>query len=268
MKNGIAYSFHVRTGSFQENRCFNQMLYSVTTLRKYNKNIDVNVFIAASKPQHFDFYKWKDLNINFIIFSNTSEDYGTNWYPAWYNLGYAEFLFHRWKNAYRCLREHQYDNLLYLDTDTVFHNDPELLFNKYGNCDFVWAKEDNTFGTMAKIGLDKAMNDGQFILSKNILKHEAKSLKHIQTYTNKTLIEFEGKLEDDFEHLNLHWLCVQYAMFDYFNAVGKPVHYFDPTEVMLHVEPNYNDTSNLILHHYYNGNAKLFIPKEFYENFS
>ncbi len=242
------------------------MLYSVSTLRKYNKSIDVNVFIAFSPGIKILVPSHENLNINFIVFDNTEKDYGTDWYPTWYSKGYAEFLFHRWKNAYRSLRENNYDNLLYLDTDTVFHNDPELLFEKYGNSEYVWAREDNTYGTMEKIGIENGMNDGQFIISKSILQHESASLNHIRTYTNKTLKEYENKFEDSFEHLNLHWLCVQYAMFDYFKNIKIPVKYFDKEEVMLHIEPNHNDTSKLVLHHYFNGNAPLFIPKGFHEN--
>jgi len=32
---------------------------------------------------------------------------------------------------------------------------------------------------------------------------------------------------------------------------------------MLHVEPEYKDTSNLIIHHYYSGNTNKFVPEEY-----
>ena len=264
MKNAIVYSYHIRNpDKLLSNRCFNQMLYSIKTLRDHNKTIDVNVYIAPKEELEINLDKYKDLNINFIPFDNTEKEYGSDWYPTWLSLGYAEFLFHRWQNAYRSLREGAYDNILYLDTDTVFHNDPEILFTKYGNSEFVWAKEDNTYGTMERIGIENGMNDGQFILSKNMLKYEINSLDHLRIYTNETLAKFKGKLENDFEHFNLHWLCVQYGMYDFYKSINVPVRYFDKREVMLHIEPNHNDTSMLVLHHYYNGNAYLFIPQEY-----
>ena len=262
MHNAITYSFHVGHGSLEDHRCFKQMIYSVTTLRKFNKTIPVNVYIAPVEVVP-NLSKYDYLGINFIPFNNTPDNYGTDWYKTWLDLGYAEFLYHRWVNAYRSLREFKYDNVLYLDTDTVFHKDPELLFNKYGNTEYVWAREDNSYGIMNKLGITDGMNDGQFIISKNILKHEKESLENLRKYTNITLENMEGFLTGE-EHLSLHWLCVQYAMFNYFSKIGVPIKYFDHSEVMLHIEPEHNDNINLILHHYYNGNSYKFIPPEFW----
>jgi hypothetical protein len=39
MKNAIVYSFHVRGNSLFDNRCYKQLLYSINTLRKFNKDI-------------------------------------------------------------------------------------------------------------------------------------------------------------------------------------------------------------------------------------
>jgi hypothetical protein len=46
MKKGIVYSFHVRHGKLTNNFCYKQLLYSITTLRIYNKTIPVKVYIS------------------------------------------------------------------------------------------------------------------------------------------------------------------------------------------------------------------------------
>lgn len=255
MNNAIVYSFHVRESSLVHNRCYKQLVYSIHTLRKFNKNIPVYVYISSNDL--LDNISFGD-NVYVVKFSNIDEP---GWPDKWTSLGYQEFLRHRWENAISCLENYGLDNILYLDTDTVFYDDVDKLFNKYGNTDRLWAKPDNSDDIMSKVEVWPGMNDGQFLLSKNVSSRSI--LDHIKFYVNHTLSYNEPRLSKE-DHLSLHWLAVQYAVFDYFKNMNNPVAHFDESEVMLHLEPTFKDTSSLVLQHYYSGNFKNVVPEEFW----
>lgn len=254
MNNAIVYSFHVRELSILENRCYKQLKYSINTLRRFNKNIKVYVYISplsASDNIHLG------ENVIIVPFENIDEP---GWPDTWTNLGYQQFLKHRWQNAIESITKYNLDNVLYLDTDTIFYDDVNKLFNKYGNTDSLWAKPDNSDELMSKVEVWPGINDGQFMLSSKVATK--KILDHIKFYVNHTLNYNKFRLTEE-EHLALHWVAVQYAVFDYFQNINNPVKHFDNSEVMLHLEPEYKDTSKLILQHYYNGNFEKVVPEEF-----
>ena len=253
MKNAIVYSFHVRETSILDNRCYKQIRYSINTLRKYNTSIPVYVYIAPIK-YNIDLGE----NVNIITFENNDEE---GWPDTWTRFGYQQFLRHRWENAIKSIKDYGLDNILYLDTDTVFYDDVNKIFDKYGNTNNVWAKPDNSDDIMNKVEVWPGINDGQFLLSKQVANKNI--LDHIKFYVNYTL-EYNKKRLSDEDHRSLHWLAVQYAVFDYFKDKENPVKHFDDNEVMLHLEPTYKNTSKLILQHYYNGNFQKVVPKEFW----
>ena len=255
MGNAIVYSFHVRSGKVKNLFCYKQLRYSIDTLRKFNKDVPVYVYISPSSIDTSDL--GFDSNVNIVKFDSVDND---GWPEDWVNLGYFEFLKHRWQNAIESIHSYGLDNILYLDTDTVFHGDPNKLFEKYGSTNHLWAKPDNSNDLMAKVEVWPGMNDGQFILSKELAKKDIMS--HIKFYVNHTLSHNKEKLTDT-EWKNLCWVSTQYAVWDYFQNCNNPVRHFDDAEVMLHIEPEYRDTSNLIVHHYYSGNTNKFVPKEY-----
>lgn len=254
MKNAIIYSFHVREEDINNNRCYKQLKYSLHTLRQFNKDIIVYVYIS---PEEFaNNIKLGD-NVIVVPFNNQDQ---SGWPQKWTELGYQQFLRHRWENAIKSIHTYDLDNVLYLDTDTVFYDDVNKLFNKYGNSNSVWAKPDNSDDIMKKVEVWPAMNDGQFMLTKTLASQDI--LDHIKFYVNHTLEYNKYRLSEE-EHLSLHWIAVQYAVFDYFANQNNPIKYFDEFEVMLHLEPESKDTSKLILQHYYNGNFEKVVPREF-----
>jgi hypothetical protein len=257
MKNAIVYSFHVRERHVRQNICYKQIRYSIDTLRKFNKDIPVYVYISPSNinTEDLDF----DKNVSVIKFDSIDDG---GWPKDWVDEGYLEFLKHRWENAIKAVIDKELDNILYLDTDTVFHNDPEILFNRYGSTNHVWAKPDNSDDLMSKVEVWPGMNDGQFILSKDVASLEI--LKHMKFYVNHILSRHKDSLTMQ-EYRNLCWVSTQYSVWDYFQNNNNPVKYFDDNEVMLHIEPQHKDTTNLILHHYYSGNTKKFVPQEYIE---
>lgn len=255
MKNAIVYSFHVREKNISQNRSYKQLRYSLHTLRKFNENIQVYVYVSPETlSSNIDLGK----NVAVVPFNNSDEP---GWPESWTSLGYQEFLRHRWENAIGSIKSYGLDNILYLDTDTVFYDNVDKLFAKYGNTDHLWAKPDNSENIMSKVEVWPGMNDGQFLLSSKVANPEI--LKHIKFYVNHTLNYNKDRLSKE-EHRNLHWLAVQYAVFDYFKNINNPVMHFDENEVMLHLEPTYNDSSRLILQHYYSGNFEKVVPEEFW----
>lgn len=253
MNNGIVYSFVLRSGRLKDLHCYKQLKYSIDTLRKYNQDIPVYIYIAGADLSNLAF----DKNVHIIKF-DVVDDGG--WPEDWVEWGYLEFLKHRWENAIQSIHDYNLDNILYLDTDTIFHNDPEILFNKYGSTEYLWAKPDNSTDIMQIVEVWPGMNDGQFILSKALANKDI--LKHMKFYVNHILSRHKHKLTEQ-QYKNLCWISTQYAVWDYFQNQKNPVKYFDDKEVMLHVEPEHNNIDNLILHHYYSGNTMRFVPKEY-----
>lgn len=253
MKNAIVYSFVLREGRLKDFRCYQQLKYSIDTLRKYNQDIPVYVYVSGTNISNLAF----DGNVNIIKF-DVIDDGG--WPEDWVKWGYLQFLKHRWENAIKTIYDYNLDNILYLDTDTVFHDDPEILFDKYGSTNHMWAKPDNSNDLMAKVEVWPGMNDGQFILSKGLANKDM--IKHMKFYVNYILSKHKEKLEEQ-DYRNLCWVSTQYAIWDYFQNQNNPVKHFDENEVMLHIEPEYKNTDRLILHHYYSGNTERFLPKEY-----
>lgn len=253
MKNAIVYSFVLRSGSIKDLHCYKQLKYSIDTLRKYNQDIPVYVYVSNAEISNLAF----DKNVHIIKFGVVDDG---GWPEDWVICGYLEFLKHRWENAIKCIHDYKLDNILYLDTDTVFHGDPEKLFEKYGSTEYLWAKPDNSDELMSKVEVWPGMNDGQFILSKALANNDM--MKHMKFYVNHILSKHKEKLTEQ-EYRNLCWVSTQYAIWDYFQNHNNPVRFFDENEVMLHIEPEYKNTDRLILHHYYSGNTTKFVPGEY-----
>ena len=252
MNNAIVYSFHVGLGTVKELLCYKQLRYSIDTLRKFNKHIPVHVYISPSSIDTSDLNLGP--NVNIVKFDI---QYDEGWPEDWL---WMEFLKHRWENAIKAVQHHRLDNVLYLDTDTIFYNDPEILFDKYGSTNHMWAKPDNSDDLMKKVEVWPGMNDGQFIMSKEITSTDI--LSHMKFYVNHILSKHKETLTD-VEFNDLSWVCTQYAVWDYFEHQKNPVRNFDELEVMVSNEPEFKDTSKLILHHYYSGNTRKFVPEEY-----
>lgn len=255
MANAIVYSFHVRSGKIQDLICYKQLKYSIDTLRKFNKVIPVYVYISPSNIDTSSLSLGKNIK---IVKFDIQDDGG--WPQDWVDLGYLEFLKHRWEKAIESVYEYKLDNVLYLDTDTVFHNDPQRLFDKYGSTEYLWARPDNSNDLMAKVEVWPGMNDGQFMLSKNVASKDI--LTHMKFYVNHILSKNKDKLTKE-EYKNLGWVSTQYSVWDYFQNKKNPIRHFDENEVMLSTEPEAKNTDSLILHHYYTGNTKRFVPEEY-----
>ena len=257
MKNAIVYSFNLMNGKLEDLICYKQLRYSIKTLRDFNKDIPVYIHISPTSLKIDKCNLGFDSNVNVIKFD--VEDDG-EWPIDWSEGVFLKCLKHRWENAIKSIHTYNLDNILYLDTDTVFHADPEILFKKYGSTKYLWAKPDNSYGLMSRINVKDGINDGQFILSKEIANKDI--LTHMKYYVNFILSKYK-KYFNDKDYATLSWVCTQYSVSDYFQNNNNPAKYFDENEVMLHHEPNQKDITNLVLHHYYSSNSKEFLPEEY-----
>jgi hypothetical protein len=259
VKNGIVCSLVSKEHDYLQNLyLYKQLSYAIKTLREVNKNIPVIIYISAFHKgnNHHDYFPYD--NIHFVEFENKISD---GWDEEFIKLTFAEVMEHRWKNAFRGLEEFEFDNIIYMDTDIRFFKDPELLFEKYGNTDYVWSREDVCLEEMDIMGITPAMNDGVVILNKSVLKHKDLMQNHMKKYINDNLIYYKDKMTKE-QHFHLYWIITQFAAFNYLNVNG--IHkYVDKKHVKLHIEPLHDDLSESIMHHYFTGNHIHFLPSEY-----
>ena len=153
------------------------------------------------------------------------------------------------------IEDFNFDNILNMDTDTEFFIDPEELFKKYGNTEFLWSREDNCDDITKMLRIYPAMNDGVTIISKNILKHKEACFSSMKEYINYTLKKYQPILSEK-HYYQLPWIIIQYSIFDYFNSRNLNK-YFDKNDVLLHVEDKKNTS---IIRHYFSANSSRFLP--------
>lgn len=253
MNNAIVCSLRIKDNHKMENYyLYKQLSHSISTLRKYNKTIPVIVYYSSDNfPENHDKY-FPDPNIQFIPFDNNISD---GWYHTFLDGGFADVIEHRWINAFRALEDFKFDNIIYMDTDTQFFKDPEILFGIYGNTQYIWTREDTCEVEMKYLKIYPGMNDGITMISKFILKHKDLCLESIRKYINYTLDKYQTIMNKD-EHFHLNWIIIQYAAFDYFWQ--RDLHrYFNKKYVTLHFEEIVSDT---IMQHYFTGNSNHFLP--------
>jgi hypothetical protein len=255
MNNGIVCSLRIKDNHLmQAYYLYRQLSYSLATLREVNKTIPVVVYYSSDNfPDNHSHFFPDDPNTHFVPFENMVSN---DWYHTFTEGGFAEVIEHRWINAFKGLEDYDFDNIIYMDTDTQFFKDPELLFEMYGNTDFIWTRDDTCEKEMKMLKIYPGMNDGITMISKNILKHKNLCLESIKKYINYTLDKYHTIMDSE-THTHLNWVIIQYAAFDYFWQ--RDLHkYFNKDHVTLHFEEN---GENAIMNHYFTGNSSSFLPE-------
>jgi hypothetical protein len=253
MKNGIIVSMVVdEIYDIEQNHMYKQLSHSLNTLRKFNKDISVKVYYSHKPglPKNHSTYFPEDTNTEFISFEN---NISSDWHSGFWS---AELVEHRWINAFKGLEDFDFDNVINMDTDTEFFRDPEELFKKYGNTEFLWSREDNCDDLTKTLRIYPAINDGVSLISKNILKHRHPCLLAMKQYINYTLEKYKTLLSEK-DYRQLPWVIVPYSVYDYFHQrdINR---YFDKDDVLMHIEDR-KDTH--VVRHYFSSNASKFLPK-------
>jgi hypothetical protein len=261
MKNVIVYSLHSNFPKIDTLLQWREMRYSIDKLREFNKEIPVKIYMSpvgvtesATMPLNLE-------NAEVIEFNATA-------YDGLSDQNLARFVSHKWNSTFDALEKYGYDNALYVDGDTVWYDDPQKLFDKYGNSDYIYTKKDrfDRFVDFMKDGKDifaEPMNDGVNMVSKKILKYK----DYILNERFKRVHEWQEKYKNlDDEEIAVHgiqWTSYQYAISEAMNDIGMPVKFFDSSDVIVASElDTFEDIeqSGATVFHYLNHNAYLFLP--------
>ena len=225
MSNAIVYSIHVEEDSLKQNYSFEQLRLSILSLRKYNEDIQVYVYISPSYKVDQSVFRIPKNNLNFVRFI---AEYDSRLEHAIYSI----WTSHKWKNAFEALRKNEHDNVLYVDTDTIFKKDPEMLFTKYGNTGSVIGKPDVSDKWTSIFNVSNGgMNDGVFMLSKHTLKYEEELLQYRVDYVYKLQEKFRYSRDEELKDLGIQWVACQYGVSEYLLSVGNPLKFFDDQDV-------------------------------------
>lgn len=259
MKNAIVYSIYVNESDASKNYNFEQLKLSVTTIRDINQDIPILVYMSpvGCLPKYASYPL---TTANFIEFD-------LNWDKRLEHETYAKWTSHKWQSSFHALEKYQLDNILYVDTDTFFQKDPELLFAKYGNRNAIVGKKDISEDWTKVFDVKNGgMNDGQFLISKNMLKHKDELLKERVNYVLRLQEKFKESTDEYLKITGIQWVSCQYAISEYLHSIGKPLEFFDEEDV--HIVHKFDEfkkldkkiLENFTLVHYLNYNTRFFCP--------
>jgi hypothetical protein len=263
VNNGIVYSVHVEESTLKQNYSIEQFKVSYSSLRKYNKDIPVKLYISPSNKIDISKYDLKFDNVEIVLFDAVADS-------RLQHQIYAKWTSHKWENSFKALRTFNFDNVLYVDTDTFFQKDPAFMFEKYGNKDLIYGKPDvSDKWTSIFNARNGGMNDGTYILSKHMLKYEKDLLKARVDYVFNLQESFKTIDIEEIKITGIQWVACQYGVSEYLININKPLQFFDENDVyIIHKMDEYNVLPNSVkqsfaIVHYLNYNMKHFAPSAF-----
>jgi hypothetical protein len=259
--NAIVYSVYVDNGNLSDNYNFEQFKTSLATLRKFNLDIPVKVYISAPEANDIQLINsFNDNHLEFIQFDLKFDKRLTGGI-------YTKWTAHKWPNTLDALKRFDLDNVLYIDTDTFFQKDPAYLFSKYGNTHHVWGKSDVEKIWPERFGLDYlGMNDGQQLLSKYTLPF----LQDLINTRDDLVYDMQEKHKDSNDeklYVAIQYIYGQYAVSEFLKSINNPLKHFDDDDVLVMIDPNLFDSlsnkNEITLVHFCNINMQRFDPKAF-----
>lgn len=259
MKNAIVYSLYVGEDDISKNYNFEQLKLSLKTIRDIN--LTIPVFVYVSPVGLLPKYAAYPLTTAQFV------EFDLNWDNRLEHETYAKWTSHKWQSAFHALEKYELDNILYIDTDTFFQKDPQLLFNKYGNRNAIVGKKDISEDWTKVFDVKNGgMNDGQFLISKQMLQHKDELLKERVEYVLRLQEKFKESKDDNIKITGIQWVSCQYAISEYLNKIGKPLEFFDESDV--HIVYKFHEfkqldkdtLNNFILIHYLNYHTRFFCP--------
>lgn len=263
MSNALVYSIHCNESSLSLNYSFEQLKLSISTLRKYNKSLKVIVYISPFKILGRHRYLVNNTNIKFVEF-NADYDKRLN------HSVYAIWTSHKWKNAFHALRSNSLDNVLYVDTDTIFQKDPEYMFAEYGYGESIYGKPDiSDTWTIPFNVRNGGLNDGVFLIPKSALEYEEGILKYRTDYVYDLQEKFKTFYDDNIKTTGVQWVSCQYAMSEYMINQDNPIKFFEDEDLYIvgtfseFQEMSEEEKNKYTIIHYLNYNMKHFAPNAF-----
>lgn len=248
-----------------DNQHYHQLLYSLETARRYGRDLPIKVFLSPIRA-----LKNTRLNISTLFpdvqvigFDNSINP---GLYRSYSRMEYAGYLEHRWQNVMQTFTLFGFDRILYLDCDTYFKRDPKLLFDKYTDAACVWARKDVVPEISIPLGLDLGMNDGQFLLSRQIFDKLRHGFAKEHTALVNHIVETGKRVLDGKRRKHLNWLVAQYAVYKQLNAHGIAVREFSREDVAISNEPVSQHSRRrcnprFIMHHYFMDGSPFYLPE-------
>ena len=263
MSNGIVYSIHV-DGDLDTSLHIKELQYSINTLRNFNKNIDVNIYISPSfKSEQLKIESCSVIGFDAVVDPNLPYQKMSRW------------IDHKWKTAFDSLEKNKYDAVLMIDPDTIYFDDPEKLFKKCNDSNKIYAQQEIWQDMLDAINLSRPqMNDGVVVINKNCIQYK----EDIFLNRDKFVLDLIKKYKNIIDHSHpfwktgIMWSSSQYAVSEYFHKIGNPVIYYDDSVMFgLGLENNNifdikKNNKDLIILHYTNFLVKHFLPIEYWKN--
>lgn len=245
----IVYSIHSEDKNINDLLQWREFLYSINTLRKFNKDVPVKLYVSPP-DRVWDISRFPDTmeNLTIIPVSN----------PVSNNvLGdeVAKRLDMKFHAAFDALENSDYDRVLMIDPDTIYFDNPDLIFNKY-TADYMYATTDYSPDFFNLIKTNKLyMNDGIVIVPRWTLNMKDELLSARDKWVVDKAEELKDILTDE-DHIwrnSLGWSASQYGIYDFLQETSKPVMYFDPRDVANLSDWEMGCKSPVLLHYWHIG---------------
>jgi hypothetical protein len=254
----IVYSIHSDKKDIDNLLQWRELLYSVKTLRSFNKDVKIKLYV--SPPEAIDsITMFPDMeNLEIIPTLNPEGSYSV--------LGHevARWMDMKYNAAFHALENSSYDNVLMIDPDTIYYNNPDLILDKCSNDEF-WSTPDIYPEFFAYLKTNKTyMNDGVVIVPRWSLTIKDSLLFARDNFIINIASKYKDVLSDEdvFWRNGIGWSSTQYGVFDHLLEIERPIKYFDVEDVAN--LPDWNSEQPPIILHYWHVGSRDHLPKEYW----
>lgn len=240
-------------------RMFFQLLECIKSIRKFS-NIKIILFYSPHNIFDSLIKYFNKQNVTLVAFDNDSVK--KEWNNKIDSLRFSGHLHHRWINLIKTFDMFECEKVLYLDTDVLFYNNPELLFEKYNKDICYFRTNERDFSILQhtnKVPDFPEINDGVVIVSKteiNKIKDnfEAMWINKISEITELVYEDMQRNLDKatNQPYNNYMWNISQYAAYLLIKENNLNFESFSSDDVVLSGElDSIQNKDNVIVHHYY-----------------
>jgi hypothetical protein len=254
---------HCEQESLDDLLQWRELLYSVKTLREYNTDIEVKVYV--SPPERVaTITKFPDMRNLEIIGFELPEN--PDPFP---NPVVAKWIDMKYNAAFTVLKQ-GYDSVLMIDADTIYQYDVNEILEKYNKRRF-YACPDPYGEFYANVGMKyPGMNDGVVLIPKWALDYEEVLMAERHNFTKNLAEEHQGMDKtSEIWIRGICWASFQYGISEYLRKKGKAVDWFDKHDVCtLYDWTKFMpaEQSIVTILHYWHVGYETILPKEYWED--